>query len=202
MNRYPNDTLAAALLQCTEDIRKAAADAAFPLSMQVRAYDLLDGLLASDYMEGGLELNADSVREYCEAYRQAESALAESFDADSLTAEAEGQIAPVKAEVEELRFAAASAASLHEFAKEVFEIWQTQGIFARKRALKELRQRAGFRLESHRIGNYVAKTFDLMNEAQARFAKAQQAVFAADVKYKVRKDTYKEIYNILCKIKN
>lgn len=202
MNRYSNDALAAALQQCTQDIRKAAADAAFPLSMQVRAYDLLDGLLASDYMEGGRELSADSVREYCDAYVQAEVSLAESFNAESLIAEAESQIAPVKAEVEELRFAAASAASLHEFAKEVFEIWQTQGIFARKRALKELRQRAGFRLESHRIGNYVAKTFDLMNEAQARFARAQQAVFAADVKYKIRKDTYKEIYNILCKTKN
>ena len=41
-----------------------------------------------------------------------------------------------------------------------------------------------------------------MNEAQARFARAQQAVFAADVKYKIRKDTYKEIYNILCKTMN
>ena len=104
--------------------------------------------------------------------------------------------------MEELRFAAASAASLHEFAKEVFDIWQTQGIFARKRALKELRQRAGFRLESHRIGNYVAKTFDLANEAQARFARAQQALFAADVRYKIREDIYGEIYKILCRTKN
>ena len=202
MNRYSSDTLAAALLQCTKDIRKAAVDAAFPLSVQVRAYDLLDGLLASDYMDGDYDLNPDSVREYCDAYVKAEVSLAESFNAEALIAEAESQIAPAKAEVEELRFAAASAASLHEFAKEVFEIWQTQGIFARKRALKELRQRAGFRLESHRVGNYVAKTFDLMNEAQARFARAQQAVFAADVKYKIRKDTYKEIYNILCRTMN
>lgn len=202
MNRYSSDTLTAALLQCTEDMRRAAADAAFPLSMQVRAYDLLDGLLALDYMEGYVGLGSDAVHAYCDLYRQTEETLAVCYDADALAVEAESQIAPVKAEVEELRFAAASAASLHEFAKEVFEIWQTQGIFARKRALKELRQRAGFRLESHRIGNYVAKTFDLMNEAQARFARAQQAVFAADVKYKIRKDTYKEIYNILCKIKN
>ena len=202
MNRYSNDALTASLLQCTHDIRKAASTAAFPLSMQVRAYDLLDGLLASAQMGGDMGLDPDAVREFCDVYVQVEAALADCFDADALTAEAEGQIAPARAEVEELRFAAASAASLHEFAKEVFDIWQTQGIFARKRALKELRQRAGFRLESHRIGNYVAKTFDLMNEAQARFARAQQAVFAADVKYKIRKDTYKEIYNILCKTMN
>ena len=99
----------------------------------------------------------------------------------------------------EVRFEAASAASLHEFAKEVFEIWQTSGVFARRRALRDLRERAGFRLESHRIGNYVAKTFDLMNEAQARFARAQQAVFAADVRYKICPEIYSRIYDILSK---
>ena len=202
MNRYSNDALTASLLQCTHDIRKAASTAAFPLSMQVRAYDLLDGLLASAQMGGDMGPDPDAVREYCDAYVQVEAALADCFDADALTAEAEGQIAPVKAEMEELRFAAASAASLHEFAKEVFDIWQTQGIFARKRALKELRQRAGFRLESHRIGNYVAKTFDLANEAQARFARAQQSLFAADVKYKIRENIYGEIYKTLCRTKN
>lgn len=202
MNRYSNDALTASLLQCTHDIRKAASTAAFPLSMQVRAYDLLDGLLASAQMGGDMGPDPDAVREYCDAYVQVEAALADCFDADALTAEAEGQIAPARAEVEELRFAAASAASLHEFAKEVFDIWQTQGIFARKRALKELRQRAGFRLESHRIGNYVAKTFDLANEAQARFARAQQSLFAADVKYKIRENIYGEIYKTLCRTKN
>ena len=104
--------------------------------------------------------------------------------------------------MDEARFEAASAASLHEFAKEVFDIWQTQGIFARKRALRELRERAGFRLESHRIGNYVAKTFDLMNEAQARFARTQQALYAADVRYKIKPDIFGEIYRYLCKKKN
>lgn len=67
----------------------------------------------------------------------------------------------------------------------------------RRRALRDLRERAGFKLESHRIGNYVAKTFDLMNEAYARFARAQQAVFAADVSYKCKEGTYKSIYDIL-----
>jgi hypothetical protein len=92
------------------------------------------------------------------------------------------------------RFDAAAAASLHEFAEETFHTWQTSGIFMRKRALKALRERAGFRLESHRIGNYVAKTFDLMNEAQMRFASAQQALFAADAAYKIRAGICADIY--------
>ena len=67
----------------------------------------------------------------------------------------------------------------------------------RRRALNELRERAGFRLESHRIGNYVAKTFDLANEAQARFAHAQQQFFRSDVSYKLLTGIYRELYNLL-----
>ena len=163
-----------------------------------RVYDLLDSLLAEDHAP----VCAGSAEEYCEVYRSVEADLLECYDEGFLYEEMENLLMPLRKEAEDRRFAAASAASLHEFAKEVFDIWQTQGIFARKRALKELRERAGFRLESHRIGNYVAKTFDLMNEAQARFARAQQALFSADVRYKIKPDTYGEIYRILCKTKN
>lgn len=183
-------------------MRNAASRGRISLEEQVRAYDLLDSLLAMDYMECLTFPCAGTVEEFCGAYRAAEPELARCYDADALQQEADALLAPLKAEAEELRFAAASAASLHEFAKEVFDIWQTQGIFARKRSLRELRERAGFRLESHRIGNYVAKTFDLMNEAQARFARAQQAMFAADVRYKIRENIYGEIYKILCGTKN
>jgi predicted NACHT family NTPase len=103
----------------------------------------------------------------------------------------------LRKDCQEARFAAAAAASLHEFAKETFEVWKTSGVFARRRALRDLRERAGFRLESHRIGNYVAKTFDLMNEADARFAKVQQRLFAADVSYKIRPGVYGSIAAIL-----
>ena len=181
------------------DIKNIVARGRISLVEQVRAYDLLDSLLAADDMGCPCAVEAE---EFCQAYVAVEAELAGCFDAGALQQEADALLVPLKVEMEELRFAAASAASLHEFAKEVFDIWQTQGIFARKRALKELRQRAGFRLESHRIGNYVAKTFDLANEAQARFARAQQALFAADVKYKIRENIYGEIYKILCRTKN
>lgn len=61
----------------------------------------------------------------------------------------------------------------------------------------ELRAKAGFRLESDRIGNYVAKTFDLMNEARMAYAGAQQALFAANVSYKVRAGIYADMYKYM-----
>ena len=175
--------------RCIEDMRNAVSRGRMILEEQTRAYDILD------YIMGEGHVDVDT--RYCEEYDALKDSLPGVYDEAALNEEAMQVIAPLQRELEDLRFAAASAASLHEFAKEVFEIWQTQGIFARKRALKELRERAGFRLESHRIGNYVAKTFDLMNEAQTRFARAQQALFSADVRYKIRPGVYARIYEVL-----
>ena len=175
-------------------MNEAVSKGELSLDSQVRAYDLLDSIL-----EHGLTVTGEAVSEYCARYESEKTVIDGLYDDVRLKAEAAERLTSLKAALQEIRFEAAAAASLHEFAKEVFDVWQTSGIFARRRALRELRERAGFRLESHRIGNYVAKTFDLMNEAQSRFAKAQQAVFTADVTYKVRPDVYGDIYKALCK---
>ena len=175
--------------RCIEDMRNAVARGRMTLEELTRAYDVLDRAMETGY--------AEVPDRFCEEYEILKDKLADTIDLDALKQEADRILAPLQDEMNEARFAAASAASLHEFAKEVFDIWQTGGIFARRRALRELRERAGFRLESHRIGNYVAKTFDLANEAQARFAAAQQQLFKADVSYKLRPGLYGEIYRLL-----
>ena len=185
--------------ECKEDMCNAIERGRVSLDEQVRAYDLLNRLLevGTESLECADTYLGTSLYHFRNAYMKAGDAVAETADVQALMQEAESRMAPLQDELNEMRFAAASAASLHEFAKDVFEIWKTSGIFARRRALNELRERAGFRLESHRIGNYVAKTFDLMNEAQARFARAQQALFAADVRYKVKPDTYARIVDMI-----
>lgn len=186
------------LRQCTEDI--AGVSGVWGLDAQVRAYDLLDMLLSlqeSGY--GGTSsdgFRSDACR-YIGIYKENASEIDGWYDETSLRSELAARLLPYDEALNEARFEAASAAGLHEFAKEVYDIWQTSGVFARRRALRELRERAGFRLESHRIGNYVAKTFDLMNEAQTRFAKAQQARFAADVAYKITAGLHGRIFRLL-----
>ena len=182
---------------CTVDMRAVADGGAMTLDMQVRAYDLLSSLL--EMKEYGIPYGLDNavVSSFCAVYEASSGKLQNAFDEDMLKKEAQARLEDLKKAQNEARFEAAASASLHEFAKEVFQTWQTAGIFARRRALRELRERAGFRLESHRIGNYVAKTFDLMNEAHARFARAQQAVFSADVSYKVSRGVYDELFQCL-----
>lgn len=186
------------LIQCTADMKAAAETGRWTLDAQVRAYDLLEKIL--DLPEGGMvgpsDVYSDTVatwcsslgpaEDFCNEYRRSAVALKEAYDEEALKLEAARVVRPLEEAVENTRFKAAAAASLHEFAKETFEIWQTGGVFSRRRVLRELRERAGFRLESERIGNYVAKTFDLMNEAQTAFAAAQQALFAGNVSYKIK----------------
>lgn len=179
--------------KCIKDMETVAVSGKYSLDAQVRAYDLLEQLLDLYYdlpLPAGLK---DVAAEFCSVYEANASVLDSAFDSSVLAAAAADVLKPLNEACNEARFEAAAAASLHEFAKEVFDIWQNSGVFARRRALKELRQRAGFRLEAHRIGNYVAKTFDLQNEAASRFAKAQQIVYSSDVAYKIRPGLYAEI---------
>ena len=193
MDRFISN-IPAAILQCANDLTSSDI---LTLEAQSRAYDLLDALLSD---ECGSYKELKGYTEAAKAFTSACTGLHASYDEELLREELDRRLAPLDEAVSEIRFKAASAASLHEFAKEVFEIWQTAGIFMRKRALKALRERAGFRLESHRIGNYVAKTFDLMNEAQMQFARSQQKLFANDVTYKLQPGMYGKIADILSKL--
>ena len=181
---------------CVADMKTIRATGKYTLAAQVRAYDLLSYLLeAAD--NGVVAVSEETAQQYKAIYQQNADALAAAYDEKALKAEAAELTKPLEKACNDARFNAAAAASLHEFAKETFQTWQTAGIFARRRALKALRERAGFRLEQHRIGNYVAKTFDLMNQADADFAKSQQAVFAANVAYKIQPGIYDRIAGLL-----
>lgn len=181
------------VLQCIDDMQAIAASGKYTLDAQVRAYDLLEGIVEL-YDDSPLpERLKEVASRFTAVYASLALVLESSFDPSALAEEASQRLKPLEEACNEARFQAAAAASLHEFAKEVFHIWQNSGVFARRRALRELRERAGFRLESHRIGNYVAKTFDLQNEAAERYAKAQQAVYKANAAYKIKPGIYASI---------
>ena len=146
------------------DMETISTTRKYTVEAQVRAYDLLSCLLEA-VDNGVVAVSEEAAQEFKTVWQQNADVLSAAYDETALKAEAAEMIKPLEKACNDARFNAAAAASLHEFAKETFQTWQTAGIFARRRALKALRERAGFRLEQHRIGNYVAKTFDLMNQA-------------------------------------
>lgn len=195
-----SDPLIDTLSSCAEDLGVLASAASMSLDAQLRAYDLLDALLSAKETHPEVFDNEDfttTAAEFKAIYEKSADVLDKVFDEVMLVREAAERYGVLEKKLLDARFKAAAAESLHEFAKETFEVWQKSGIFARRRALKALRDRAGFRLESHRIGNYVAKTYDLMEEARREHQKAQQACFAANVTYKIRSGVYSDIYRLL-----
>lgn len=197
------------LVQCTEDMRQAVQSGKISLDACVRAYDLLERImdLPDGCSVGPADVYSDTVatwcsslgpaEEFCTEYRLLASSLDAAYDEDFLKFRAQEALKPYEKGLEEAALRSAEMTALHKCAKETFEIWQSGGFFARQRALRRLRSLAGFRLESARIGNFVAKTFDLMNEAQAEYARAQQALFAANVIYKIKPGLYSRIASVL-----
>ena len=180
--------------ECVNDMSALASAGKWELDAQVRIYDLLALLMDEVYAE---TVSAQDAESFIKEYGQVKEKLVAAYDQTALLNEVKARLAPLERACTDARFEAAAAASLHEFAKETFQTWQTSGVFMRRRALNALRERAGFRLESHRIGNYVAKTFDLMNEAQVRFATAQQRVFAADIRFKISPNLHSRVSDLL-----
>ena len=172
---------------CIEDMRLVTHTRSFTLEAQVRAYDILDMILSDS-------CSVETLKEWSLKFKEAYSPdLDEAYDEAALKDESAQHLKSYEDALNEARFKAASAESLHLYAKDIFEIWQNSGVFARRRALKDLRKRAGFKLESHRIGNYVAKTYDLMEAARREFQKAQQDCHAANVSYKIKPGIYSTI---------
>lgn len=193
------DEINAALAACSADIQSVSTGGTISLDAQVRAYDLLSSLLELKDYGGDVSVSDSLSEDFRKIYQSVSDKIDNVVDVEKHKEEARTRIKQFKDDEELARTSAADAKSLHEFAKEVFHIWQTGNFVSRWKALRQLRKRAGFRLERHRIGNYVAKTFDLMNEAQAKYARAQQAVFNADATYKCKPGIYKAIYEALDK---
>ena len=147
--------------KCLADMRAIAQSGCWTLEAQVRAYDLLEGLF--DHV---LNIPADFSAKFCTEYETLAPLLDAAYDESALREQALQGLVPLDRALAQAELRMSRMTDLHECAKLTFEIWQTKGLFARQRALRVLRSKAGFRLEPKRIGNYVAKTFDLMNEAR------------------------------------
>ena len=179
---------------CTQDLHNIAATGSLSLEAQIRAYDLVERLLG---LPSEVYCALGDAEEYCKTYKEKADAIDRAYDEVMLYRQAAACSSKLEAEMNKALESAQEAESLHNLAKRTFETWQTRGYFTRHKALRALRTKAGFRLESGRIGNYVAKTFDLMNEAKMKYAAAQQKFFAANASYKIVAGTHRRIAEIL-----
>lgn len=175
-------------------------DPSFALDAIVRAYDTYDLLLSikDDPSIIGTEFLQDgTIENYMMKYSSDSEKFGKCFDLEQINGELQQRLTSLDVALSKAEAAMRDATELHFLAKETFEIWTTKGLFARYKALRRLRKKAGFQLERNRIGNYVARTFDLMNQNRNNFAKIQQLRFKADVSYKIDINIYQKIDSIL-----
>lgn len=188
------------LVQCAEDMRQVAQCGKMTLDAQTRAYDLLEKI---EELRDSLAVLCSSMgpaEEFCGEYLCLAEVLSPAYDEEALRQEACERLKQFESALNDASAQVSKMTELHQCAKDTWEVWQNGGFITRQNALRKLRKLAGFRLESTRIGNYVAKTFDLMNEAQASCARAQQALFSANVSYKIKPDLYRKIATALRKM--
>lgn len=181
------------LVRCTDDMRQAAQCGKMSLDAQIRAYDLLEKIEELRDALAALCSSMGPAEEFCAEYLRLAEVLGPAYDEEMLKREAQERLKVFESALDNATAQVTKMTELHQCAKDTWDVWQNGGFIARQNALRKLRNLAGFRLESTRIGNYVAKTFDLMNESQAACARAQQALFSANVSYKIKPDLYRKI---------
>lgn len=185
--------IAEMLIRCVDDMKDVSRTGKWSIEAQIRAYDLLDAV--ADISDFQCVLGPAAI--FCKEFETLEKTLNDAYDEQDLQSQMEMRLKPLREALAAAEGKAAEMAALHSCAAEAYETRQNKGVIAGYAALRRLRRMAGFRLEYRRLGNYVAKTFDLMNEAQAAFARAQQALFAADMSYKIRSGIYGDVRNRL-----
>ena len=81
--------------KCISDMHAALARGRISLDEQIRAYDVLDGILESG--------QASSAERFCEEYGKVRDSLDGIYDEDALVQEAEGILAPLREMMDEAR---------------------------------------------------------------------------------------------------
>ena len=188
MKRFLDDTFT----KCIADMHETVEAGKWSLEAQVRVYDLLEYILGEPGAQAYVK-ESSAAAEFCAVYETHSEQLMAAYDEAYLHSQVETALKPLKDAMQEAASQVDKMTDLHDCAKQTYEVWQNGGYFARRKSIRILRQKAGFRLETKRIGNYVARTFDLLNAARADYAHAQQAIFLTDMSYKIKPDILSRI---------
>ena len=195
--------LASQIREVTQDVQEIAATGQYPVLVMLRGYDLLERLGNTEELLFNVR-QADAVEDFygaLEEYRQTYLAHGEQLYAvlepEQIRMKAAAYLGPWKRRhneaLEELR----KATELWEMAKVAHRAQEEGSFWEKWKTLRKVRKMAGFRLERRRTGNFVARTFDLMQEAQSRAREAELKVYEHNVEYKCTPDSYLRIFEII-----
>ncbi len=206
--------LAERFAEVCSDIREISATGRYPVVVLLRGYELLE--VAQDYFAADGELQESLAGEssagsrelpkvleealsgYKREYEECGERLVTVLDKDVISQKAAAYLQPWKRKYEKAHGEYLKAAQLWEAAKVAHQAQQEGSFFEKLRTLRSVRKMAGFKLERKRTGNFVARTFDLMHQAQLVAREAELMMYEHNVEYKCNPEVYRKIYELSC----
>ncbi len=204
-NNSLNNNLAAQVEQVRVDMQEIATTGQYPVVTLLRGYDLLERLGDWENVEYNLkqygqeEIVAfeDAVKNYREEYIANGEQLYAVMDVEQIKLKCAAYMSPWVRLYKEAKGELEKATALWEMAKVAHQAQLEGGFWEKWRTLREVRKMAGFRLERKRTGNFVTRTFDLMQQAQAKAREAELKMYEHNVAYKCSPNTYLKIFELL-----
>ena len=193
------------VLQVKDDMEEIAATGQYPVVVLLRSYDLLERLGNWEDMEYNMEHYGqegtntlfNAMELYCNSYLANGERLYAIMDMEQIKMKAAAYMGPWKRRHNEALEELEKATALWEMAKVAHQAQQEGSFLEKWKTLRQVRKMAGFRLERKRTGNFVSRTFDLMQEAQIRAREAELKLYEHNVAYKCTPDSYLRIYEAI-----
>lgn len=190
--------LAVSIESVTTDIREMVTTGKYPVVMLLRGYGLLE-LLEDYYGRGGSDCQdiGKALSEYRMVYEEYGERLEGLLSREEIKSKSEAYMRPWQRKLDEAQRAYKKSVELWEAAKAAHQAQEEGGIVERWRTLKAVRKLAGFRLERRRTGNFVARTSELMHQAQMAAREAELQLYEHNVEYKCNPALYRKIYDMI-----
>lgn len=211
MGKYNEERLreiAAMIRQVSADIEDITVSGQYPVVTLLRGYELLE-CLGDDTLEYELDQAGEgssaageffeAVERFRECYLANGEKLYAVIDMEQVQMKAAAYLGPWGKRYKEAKEAFEKAEELHLMAKVAHKAQEEGGFFEKWKTLRQVRKMAGFPLERKRTGNFVARTFDLMEEARMKMREAELKMYGHNVAYKCTPDTYMKIFELLSK---
>lgn len=190
------------------DVEDMAASGQYPVVTLLRGYDMLETLGDWERVSYNLEQATKENPEHTDAFYKALQKYSQSYltngerlyalmDMDQIKMKAAAYMGPWKRKHNEALEELEKATALWKMAKVAHQAQQEGSFWTKWKTLREVRKMAGFRLERKRTGNFVVRTFDLMQQAQAKARDAELKVYEHNVEYKCTPDVYMKLCEII-----
>lgn len=197
-----NGDLTALVEQVSVDMEEIAATGQYPVQVMLRGYELLERLGDWENVQYNVK-DKESFHKALEKLRESYIVCGEQLyavmDPEQIKLKTTAYMSPWVRKFKEAQQELEKATALWEMAKIAHKAQEEGNFWEKWKTLRQVRKMAGFPLERGRTGNFVSRTFDLMQQAQSRAREAQLQMYGHNVAHKCTPDSYMRIFELVCR---